>query len=60
MGLRSIGFLLDVRIGNNVPTFNTADLTSLMFVLRDSVGDQPTVCAQARGRLIAMDCGGLS
>lgn len=43
-GLRSLGFLLEVRIGNDAPTFNTVHLAGLVFLLRDAVGDQTTVC----------------
>ena len=42
--LRSIGFLLEVRIGNEVSTFNTAYFTSVVFFLRDAVCDHTTMC----------------
>jgi len=46
-GLRSLGFPLKVRIGNDAPTFNTAHLAGLVFLLRDAVGDQATMCTSA-------------
>ena len=46
-GLRSLGFPLKVRIGNDAPTFNTAHLAGLVFLLRDAIGDQATVCTGA-------------
>ena len=46
-GLRSHGFPLKVRIGNDAPTFNTAHLAGLVFLLRDAIGDQATVCTGA-------------
>ena len=46
--LRFLGFPLEVRIGNDAPTFNTAHLPGLVFLFRDGVGDQATVCAGAR------------
>jgi hypothetical protein len=36
-GLRSLGFLLEVRIGNDAPTFNTAHLAGSVFLFRDAV-----------------------
>ena len=51
-GLRSLGFPLEVRIGNDAPTFNAAHLAGLVFLLRDAIGDQATVCTVAgRGSL---------
>ena len=47
-GLRSLGFQLEVRIGNDAPTFNTAHLAGLVFLFRDAVGDQATMCTGAR------------
>ena len=46
-GLRFLGFPLEVRIGNDAPTFNTAHLAGLVFLLRDAIGDQTTVCTGA-------------
>ena len=46
-GLRSLGFPLEVRIGNDAPTFNTTHHTGLVFPLRDGVGDQATMCTGA-------------
>ena len=46
-GLCSLGFPLEVRIGNDAPTFNTAHLAGLVFLLRDAIGDQATVCTGA-------------
>ena len=42
-GLRSLGFPLEVRIGNDAPTFNTAHLAGLVFLLRDAIGDQTSM-----------------
>jgi hypothetical protein len=46
-GLRSVGFPLEVWIGNEVPTFNTADLAIVVFFFRDAVGDQTTMSTGA-------------
>ena len=46
-GLRSLGFPGEARIGNDAPTFDTAHLASLVFLLRDAIGDQATVCTGA-------------
>jgi hypothetical protein len=46
-GLCSLGFPLEVGIGNNARTFNTAHLAGLVFLLRDAIGDQATVCTGA-------------
>lgn len=43
-GLRSVGFPLEGRIGDDVPTFNTAHFTGVVFFFRDTVGDQTTMC----------------
>jgi hypothetical protein len=45
--LRSLGFPLEVWIENDAPTFNTAHLAGLVFLLRDGVGDQATMCTVA-------------
>ncbi len=42
-GLGSFGFSLDVRIGNDAPTFHTVHLAGLVFLLRDGIGDQAAV-----------------
>ena len=46
-GLRSLGFPLEVRIGNDATTFDTAHLTGLVFLLRYAIGIQATVCTGA-------------
>ena len=46
-GLGSRGFPLEVWIGNDTPTFNTAHLTAVVFLLRDAVGDHTLVCTDA-------------
>ncbi len=46
-GLRSVKFSLEVRIGNDVPTFNTAHLTGVVFFFRDAVGGHAMVCTNA-------------
>jgi len=47
-GLRSLGFPLEVRIGNDAPTFNTAHLAGLVFLLRDAIGDHTSMCTGER------------
>ena len=47
-GLGSRGFPLEVWIGNDTPTFNTAHLAGVVFFFRDAVGDHAMVCAGAR------------
>jgi hypothetical protein len=42
-GLRSVGFPLEGRIGNDITTFNTAHLAAVVFLLRDAIGDQVPV-----------------
>ena len=39
--------VLEVRIGNDIPTFNTAHLAGPVFFFRDAVGDHATVCTAA-------------
>ena len=46
-GLRSLGFPLEVRIGHDAPTFHTAHLAGLVFLLRDAIGDQTSMCTGA-------------
>ena len=46
-GLRSLGFPLKVGIGNDAPTFHAAHLAGLVFLLRDAVGDQTSMCTGA-------------
>ena len=41
--LRSLGFPLAMRVGNNAPTFNTTDLAGPVFLLRNGIGDQAAV-----------------
>lgn len=41
--LRSLGFPLKVGVGNDAPTFNTTDLASLVFFLRNGIGNQAVV-----------------
>jgi hypothetical protein len=50
-GLRSLGCPLEVRIGNDASTFNTAHLAGLVFLLRDIMGDQAAVIA-SNGRAL--------
>ena len=45
--LRSHGFPLEVGIENDAPTFNTAHLVGLVFLLRDAIGDQTSMCTGA-------------
>ena len=45
--LRSHGFPLEVGIENDAPTFNTAHLAGLVFLLRDAIGDQTSMCTGA-------------
>jgi hypothetical protein len=58
-GLRSLAFPLEVRIGNDASTFNTAHLAGLVFLLRDGVGDQARVCT-GEGRAHSVSLVGLS
>ena len=46
-GLRSLGFPVEMGIGNDTPTFNTVHLTGLVFFLRDAIGDQTSMCTGA-------------
>jgi len=48
-GLRTFGFSLDVRIGNDAPTFHAVNLAGIVFLFRNEIGDQATVCT-GRGR----------
>jgi hypothetical protein len=48
-GLGCFGFSLDVRIGNDSPTFHTVHLAGLAFFFRDAIGDQATVCTGSGG-----------
>lgn len=57
-GLRSFGFSLDVRIGNDAPTFHTVHHAGLVFLFRDTIGDQAAVCT-GRGRAHWESLGGL-
>ena len=41
--LRSLGFPLAMRVGNNAPTFNTTDLAGLVFFHRNGIGNQAAV-----------------
>ena len=45
VGLRSLGFPLDVSIENDAFTFNTVHLAGLAFLLRDAIGDHAAVFA---------------
>jgi hypothetical protein len=45
--LRSFGFPLEMRIGHDGPTFNTAHLAGPLLLLRDTVGDQTSMCTSA-------------
>lgn len=47
-GLRSLGFPLEVWIGNDAPTFNTAHLPGFVFLLRDTIGDHTIMCTGER------------
>jgi hypothetical protein len=47
-GLCSRGVPLEVWVGHDAPTFNTAHLTGLVFLLRDAIGDQATVRTSVR------------
>ena len=44
-GLHSLGFPLEMEIGigNNASTLNTADLAALVFLFRDTIRNQATV-----------------
>jgi len=46
--LRFLGFPLEVRIGNDAPTFNTAHHACLVFLFRDGIGDQTSMRKGAR------------
>jgi hypothetical protein len=51
-GLRSVGFPLEVWIGNQVPTFNAAHLAGVVFLFRDAktiVGLQAVYLRTNRG-----------
>ncbi|NWF71810.1 MAG: hypothetical protein HXY51_02025 [Nitrospirae bacterium] len=39
--------VLEVRIGNDPPTFDTVHLAGPVFLFRDGVGDHATVCTAA-------------
>lgn len=39
--------VLEVRIGNDTPTFNTAHLAGPVFLFRDAVGNHATVYTAA-------------
>ena len=39
--------VLEMRIGNDTPTFNTAHLAAVVFLLRDAVGDHAPVSTDA-------------
>ena len=39
--------VLEVRIGNDTPTFNTAHLAAVVFLLRNAVGDHAPVSTDA-------------
>jgi len=41
------GFPLEMRIGNDTPTLNTAHLAGLVFLFRDAVGDHAVVRTDA-------------
>ena len=41
------GVPLEVRIGNDAPTFNTAHLADSVFLFRDAIGDHALVCTDA-------------
>jgi len=43
------GVPLEVWVGNDALTLNTAHLTRLVFLLRDTVRDQAPVCTSAGG-----------
>ena len=47
-GLRALGFPLEVGIGNDAPTLHTAHLAGFVFLLRDAIGDQTSMCTGAR------------
>lgn len=57
-GLHFLGFPLEMGVGNNAPTLNTADLAGLVFLLRDTIRDQATVrtgaCTGHRWRLCGL------
>ena len=42
--LGSSGSALKVGIENDAPTFQTANFAGVVFLLRDAIGDQATVC----------------
>jgi hypothetical protein len=58
-GLRSLAFPLEVRVGNDAPTFNTTHLPGLVFLLCEAIGDQAAVCTGA-GRAHSVGLWGLS
>ena len=41
------GFPLEMQIGNDTPTLNTAHLAGLVFLFRDAVGDHAVMCTDA-------------
>jgi len=45
--LQLYGFPLEMRIGNDTPTLNTAHLAGLVFLFRDAVGDHAVVRTDA-------------
>ena len=47
-GLRFVGFRLEVWIGNDAPTFDTTHLAGLVFLLRDEIRYQATMCTGSR------------
>ena len=59
-GLCSLGVLLEVWIRNDASTFNTSDFAGFVFLFRDGVGNQATVCTGAgwalSGSLRCLSC----
>jgi len=53
--LRFLGFPLEVRIGNDAPTFNTAHLAGPVFLFRNAI-EIRRLCVQAQGGLIGKVC----
>lgn len=54
-GLRSLAFPLEVRIGNDAPTFNTTHLAGFVFLVCEAIGDQAAVCTGAgRAHLVSL------
>ncbi len=43
-----LGFAIEVRIGNDTITFNTAHLAGLVLLFRDTIGDHARVCTDAK------------